>query len=83
MIDEDLLFRPDNINPLHYRQGNIEAIDAMEAMMTRDEFRGYLKASALKYIWREKMKGSTESILKAMWFLEKLAEFDEKNNAKR
>ena len=42
-----------NINsPDHYTVGGIEAIDYMMAKSTGDEFRGYLRLSALKYLSR-------------------------------
>jgi hypothetical protein len=66
--------------PPHYRQGGIECIDAIRAALTEEEFRGYCKGNALKYIWRERHKGGNESLLKAGWYIAKLAisdEFDE------
>ena len=66
--------------PPHYRQGGIECIDAIRAALTEEEFRGYCKGNALKYIWRERHKGGNESLLKADWYIAKLAisdEFDE------
>ena len=63
----------DNVNhPEHYTQGGIECIDAIEAALTPEEFRGYCKGNALKYIWRERMKGGDESIAKAEWYLDKV-----------
>ena len=66
--------------PPHYRQGGIECIDAIRAALTEEEFRGYCKGNALKYIWRERHKGGNESLLKADWYIAKLDisdEFDE------
>ena len=69
----DLLRPADVVNsPPHYRQGGIECIDAIEAALTPEEFRGYCKGNALKYIWRERHKGGGESLLKAAWYLAKL-----------
>jgi hypothetical protein len=56
-------------NPEHYTAGTIECIDAIKAALTPDEFRGYCKGNAIKYIWRERLKGQDESILKAIWYL--------------
>lgn len=56
-------------SPPHYRQGDIECIDAIQAALTPDEFRGYCKGNALKYIWRERHKGQDESLRKAVWYL--------------
>ena len=58
-------------SPPHYRQGGIECIDAIQAALTPEEFRGFCKGNALKYIWRERHKG-IDSLLKAAWYLAKL-----------
>ena len=42
--------KKDNINPPHYKSGEIECIDAIKSSMTKDEFQGALKANILKYI---------------------------------
>lgn len=69
----------DNVNkPAHYRQGDIEAIDAIRAALTPEEFRGYCKGNTLKYVWRERHKGGTESLKKARWYLDRLIAEDEK-----
>lgn len=61
---------PDPINhPTHYTAGKVECIDAIEAALTADEFRGYLKGCAMKYIWRERLKGGNEDVDKAVWYL--------------
>lgn len=62
--------QPDAVNhPSHYTFGAIECIDAIKAMLTAEEFRGYCKGNAIKYIWRERHKGSDESIEKAAWYI--------------
>lgn len=72
---------PDTVNhPSHYTDGGIECIEAIEAQLTNDEYRGYLKGNIAKYIWRERMKGSTESLKKAQWYLERLIQLDEAQN---
>lgn len=61
----------DNINhPDHYTKGDIECIDALRAALTPEEFRGYCKGNVLKYIWRERYKGGTESLRKANWYMQ-------------
>jgi len=63
----------DNVDrPIHYAAGTIECIDAIEAQLSAEEFRGYLKGNIIKYLWREKHKGGTESLKKAKWYLNKL-----------
>lgn len=65
--------QPDLVNaPPHYRQGDIECIDAIRAALTPEEFRGYLKGNAIKYVWRERHKGGNEDIEKSVWYLERI-----------
>tara|TARA_R100001086_G_scaffold201688_1_gene117894 strand:- start:56 stop:283 length:228 start_codon:yes stop_codon:yes gene_type:complete len=58
--------------PKHYNQGDIECIDAIEAMLTHEEFVGYLRGNSLKYRWRFRYKNGTEDLLKAQWYERKL-----------
>lgn len=62
---------PDPVNhPDHYQSASgLECIDAIRAALTPEEFRGYCKGAALKYIWREAKKGQNESLAKAVWYL--------------
>lgn len=63
----------DNVDhPEHYNSGSIECIEAIEAQLTPEEYRGYLKGNVAKYVWREKHKGGIESLKKANWYLNRL-----------
>lgn len=73
--------QPDTINPSHYRQGKVECIDGIESALTPEEFQGYAKGNALKYIWRERYKNGVEDLKKARWYLDRLIE--ELDNAGR
>ena len=69
---------PDLVNhPPHYADSTIECIEAIEAQLTQEEFRGYCKGNIVKYIWRERQKGQAESLKKAQWYLDRLIKFDE------
>lgn len=57
-------------HPDHYIQGDIECIDAIRAALTPEEYRGFCKGNALKYIWRERYKGGNISLEKAEEYLE-------------
>jgi len=63
----------DHVNhPPHYTAGGaIECIDAIEAALTPEEFRGFCKGNVLKYCWRERHKDG-DSLLKAQWYLQRL-----------
>jgi hypothetical protein len=80
--EEAPVVQADQVNhPPHYIDGGgIECIEAIEAQLTNDEYRGYLKGNIVKYIWRERMKGSTESLKKARWYLDRLIQLDEAQN---
>ena len=64
----------DTVNsPAHYNTKGVEAITAIEASMSDEEFQGYCKGNAMKYLWRYKYKGKpVEDLKKAQWYLEKL-----------
>lgn len=63
----------DTVNhPSHYASGEIECIDAMEAMLTPEQFIGYLRGNAFKYQWRYENKGGITDLEKAQWYLNKL-----------
>ena len=60
-------------HPSHYTTGAIECIDAMKAMLSREEFIGYLRGNAFKYMWRCRNKGKTqEDVQKAIWYQNRL-----------
>ena len=45
-----MVVQPDPVNhPAHYTHGGIETIDFIQAKLTPEEFRGYLKGNILKY----------------------------------
>ena len=63
----------DNVNhPSHYTQGVIECIDAIEASMTPEQFRGAMKANIIKYLWRYGHKNGLEDLKKARFYLERM-----------
>jgi len=70
-IKEDLVNHPS-----HYTDGNIECIEAIEAQLTPEEYRGYLKGNVAKYLWREKYKGGVQSLQKAQWYLTRLVDIE-------
>lgn len=60
-------------HPPHYTGSSIECIDAMKAMLSREEFIGYLRGNAFKYQWRCRNKGKpSEDIQKAIWYQTRL-----------
>lgn len=57
-------------HPDHYKVGGIETIDYIQAKMTPEEFAGYCRGNALKYISRAGHKDATaQDVSKAIWYL--------------
>ena len=61
-------------SPSHYAQGGIESIEAIEASMSEEAFKGFLKGNCQKYLWRYEHKNGKEDLLKCQWYLNKLIE---------
>jgi hypothetical protein len=60
-------------SPIHYADGNgIECIEAIEASMSMEEFKGFLKGNVQKYVWRYAQKNGAEDLKKAKWYLDRL-----------
>jgi hypothetical protein len=65
----------DKINPPHYKNKSIETIDAIESQLSSEEFKGYCKGNALKYISRSGLKYENteeEDLMKAQWYLNRV-----------
>ena len=61
-------------HPSHYTDGNIECIDYIKDKLTAEEFQGFCKGNALKYISRAGKKNPdkyNEDLEKAVWYLNK------------
>ena len=60
-------------HPPHYTAGGIETIDFIQAKLTPEEFRGYLRGNILKYSSRAGLKGDAmQDIDKMVWYANKL-----------
>lgn len=75
-LRDDVNSLHDEVNsPSHYNTGKVECIDAIEAMLTHEEFLGYLRGNSLKYRWRFRYKDNpTSDLAKAAWYENKLYE---------
>ena len=57
-------------SPPHYTDGGIETIDYIRAKLSEEEFSGYCRGNALKYLSRAGKKGAAaEDHRKAVWYL--------------
>jgi hypothetical protein len=61
-------------SPAHYADsfGGVQCIEAIEASMSMEEFKGFLKGNVQKYVWRYSQKNGVEDLKKAKWYLERL-----------
>jgi hypothetical protein len=67
----------DSVNrPAHYNNGPVECIEAIESMLTSEEYIGYLRGNSLKYRWRFRYKNGIEDLRKARWYEERLMDYD-------
>ena len=69
--------------PQHYNRKGIECLLAIEASMSDEEFKGYLKGNFIKYVWRYPYKGKPlEDLKKGEFYLKRLIEIYELNSSK-
>jgi hypothetical protein len=61
-------------SPSHYADsfGGIQCIEAIEAAMGTEAFKGFIRGNAIKYLWRYDKKNGAEDLRKAKWYLERL-----------
>jgi hypothetical protein len=65
--------RSDPISPSHYKQGEIECIDALaSATIDLKGIEAVCTANAIKYLWRWKQKNGLVDLAKAQWYIDKL-----------
>ena len=64
----------------HYTKLAVQPWEAMQAWMTPEEFAGFLKGNAIKYLARDK-RDSLEDLKKARHYLDKLIQFAEESEA--
>ena len=67
----------DPVNSPNHYQGTIECIEAIEASMGPEAFKGFMKANVIKYIWRYERKNGAEDLRKAQWYLNRLIDMVE------
>jgi hypothetical protein len=66
--------RSRQVGGAHYAKHSIQPWDAMEQWMSNEEFAGFLRGNAIKYLARCKDKGGVEDVKKAQHYIEKLLE---------
>jgi hypothetical protein len=58
----------------HYKDMPVQPWDVMEAVLTREEFIGFLKGNIIKYSMRQGRKQDSDDGAKAAHYLQKLNE---------
>lgn len=60
----------------HYVSMEVQPWDAMQSWMTTQEFKGFLRGNAIKYLARCNSKGGVEDIRKARHYIDRLIELE-------
>jgi hypothetical protein len=69
----------DNVDhPAHYNTGKYESIDVMVETQGVDAVKNFCICNAFKYIYRHRFKNGVEDIKKAIWYLNKYVELEER-----
>lgn len=64
-------------HPSHYKNGNIECIEAMIDVFGKDKVAAFCELNAFKYQWRANNKGTDiQDKKKAIWYLNKYIELN-------
>ena len=58
----------------HYKDLSVQPWSAMESWMTPEQFAGFLRGNAIKYLARCDSKGGLEDVRKAQHYIQKLLE---------
>lgn len=65
----------------HYIDMGVQPWDAMRSWMSPEEFQGFLRGNAIKYLARCGAKGGLQDLKKAQHYLEKLIQVQENRDA--
>lgn len=67
-------------HPKHYRQGEIECIDAIKSAITgASPVEAVFVANIFKYVWRYRSKNGITDLHKSRWYLDELIKEVERN----
>ena len=66
----------------HYKDMGMQPWAVMQAVLTPEEFRGYLKGNVIKYAMRQGKKADTDDTGKAKHYAQKLEEVINELNAR-
>ena len=67
-------------HPPHYETGRFECIEVMEETQGKEAVQNFCICNAFKYLYRHAKKNGLEDVKKAIWYLNKFVELEERNN---
>jgi len=67
-------------HPPHYETGKFECIEVMEETQGKEAVQNFCICNAFKYLYRHAKKNGLEDVKKAIWYLNKFVELEERNN---
>ena len=69
------------VSGTHYKDMGMQPWAVMEAVLTHDEFVGYLKGNVIKYAMRQGKKAGSDDAGKALHYKQKLSEVQRGTNS--
>lgn len=68
----------DFMTPAHYiLEDGSDSMDLIAKILGKEQFKGFLRGNALKYLIRYELKGGTDDLFKAMDYIERLANLED------
>lgn len=68
----------DFMTPSHYvLEDGSDSMDLIAKILGREQFKGFLRGNALKYLIRYELKGGIEDLRKALDYVERLANLED------
>lgn len=68
----------DFMTPAHYvLEDGSDSMDLIAKILGKEQFKGFLRGNALKYLIRYELKGGADDLFKAMDYIERLANLEE------
>lgn len=75
-MSEDLVNKPN-----HYHKGGVDVLSFVDGKLSSERIAGFYQINILKYTTRYKDKNGVEDLKKAEFYLKKLIELENKNDA--
>lgn len=68
----------DFMTPAHYvLEDGSDSMDVVAKILGREQFKGFLRGNALKYLIRYELKGGVDDLKKALDYIERLVDLEE------